>query len=170
MRRFCIASAFLSILCPSRLLVFRARHGTAEVCPLSRRVSVRVHRWRKDGWWKMYRWVWVFNSQSFITMETTTLNLCFCLFNYQKSKSGFFFCTWFVYVCKWEWQIGFLCLFFLSDESLQEFSLFLKNLEDQRELMVRTASQNLHEYPGKCLWVCVSLPLWPSICLCLWMG
>lgn len=60
MRRFCIAPTFLSISCPSRLLVFRARHGTAQVCPLSRRVSVRVHRWRKDGWWKMYRWVWVF--------------------------------------------------------------------------------------------------------------
>lgn len=41
--------------------------------------------------------------------------------------------------------------FFFSDESLQEFSSFLKNLEDQRELMVRTASQNLHECPGKYL-------------------
>lgn len=42
-------------------------------------------------------------------------------------------------------------LFFFPDESLQEFSLFLKNLEDQRELMVRTASQNLPESPGKYL-------------------
>uniref|UniRef100_A0A7N9AND3 Rho GTPase activating protein 10 n=1 Tax=Mastacembelus armatus TaxID=205130 RepID=A0A7N9AND3_9TELE len=31
------------------------------------------------------------------------------------------------------------------DESLQEFAAFLRNLEDQRELMVRTTSQNLLE-------------------------
>uniref|UniRef100_A0AAQ5Z748 Rho GTPase activating protein 10 n=1 Tax=Amphiprion ocellaris TaxID=80972 RepID=A0AAQ5Z748_AMPOC len=37
------------------------------------------------------------------------------------------------------------------DESLQEFSSFLKNLEDQRELMVRTTSQNLFESQGKYL-------------------
>lgn len=40
---------------------------------------------------------------------------------------------------------------FIPDESLQEFSLFLKNLEDQRELMVRTTSQNLPESSGKYL-------------------
>uniref|UniRef100_A0A8D3EEY0 Rho GTPase-activating protein 10 n=1 Tax=Scophthalmus maximus TaxID=52904 RepID=A0A8D3EEY0_SCOMX len=37
------------------------------------------------------------------------------------------------------------------DESLQEFSIFLKNLEEQRELMVRTTSQNLLESQGKYL-------------------
>uniref|UniRef100_A0A4W6EQ60 Rho GTPase activating protein 10 n=1 Tax=Lates calcarifer TaxID=8187 RepID=A0A4W6EQ60_LATCA len=37
------------------------------------------------------------------------------------------------------------------DESLQEFSSFLKNLEDQRELMVRTTSHNLLESQGKYL-------------------
>uniref|UniRef100_A0A671UXJ3 Rho GTPase-activating protein 10 n=1 Tax=Sparus aurata TaxID=8175 RepID=A0A671UXJ3_SPAAU len=37
------------------------------------------------------------------------------------------------------------------DESLQEFSSFLRNLEDQRELMVRTTSQNLLESWGKYL-------------------
>lgn len=31
-------------------------------------------------------------------------------------------------------------VFLLPDESLQEFSSFLRNLEDQRELMVRAAS------------------------------
>uniref|UniRef100_A0A8C2X1W9 Rho GTPase-activating protein 10 n=1 Tax=Cyclopterus lumpus TaxID=8103 RepID=A0A8C2X1W9_CYCLU len=38
------------------------------------------------------------------------------------------------------------------DESLQEFSSFLKNLEEQRELMVRTTSQNLLECLSVCLW------------------
>lgn len=46
-----------------------------------------------------------------------------------------------------------------SDESLQEFSAFLRNLEDQRELMVRATSQNLHESQGEHMCVCV--------CLCL---
>uniref|UniRef100_A0A3B4YEM8 Rho GTPase activating protein 10 n=1 Tax=Seriola lalandi dorsalis TaxID=1841481 RepID=A0A3B4YEM8_SERLL len=41
------------------------------------------------------------------------------------------------------------------DESLQEFSIFLKNLEDQRELMVRTTSQNLFKSQGKYLCVCL---------------
>uniref|UniRef100_A0A671UUA9 Rho GTPase-activating protein 10 n=1 Tax=Sparus aurata TaxID=8175 RepID=A0A671UUA9_SPAAU len=42
------------------------------------------------------------------------------------------------------------------DESLQEFSSFLRNLEDQRELMVRTTSQNLLESWGK--YLCFRLP------------
>lgn len=89
-----------------------------------------------------------------------------------------FVCTWlcrgFVSVCEWEWQIGFLCLVLLSDESLQEFSLFLKNLEDQRELMVRTASPNLPpntlENTFECAWACffdlpsVSVSEWGSAC------
>lgn len=62
------------------------------------------------------------------------------------------------------------CFFLLPDESLQEFSSFLRNLEDQRELMVRTASQNLPESPEEYLWVCMHVSYWPSICLRLWMG
>lgn len=47
-------------------------------------------------------------------------------------------CTggWFKCMCE---NYRFL-VFLLLDESLQEFSSFLRNLEDQRELMVRTAS------------------------------
>ena len=74
-------------------------------------------------------------------------------------------------MCERELEWFNLFLFsFLSDESLQEFSMFLKNLEDQRELMVRTTSQNLLESQGKYLSVCVSvcLSLCVCVCVCVW--
>lgn len=50
-----------------------------------------------------------------------------------------------------------LILFFSTDDSLREFSSFLKNLEDQRELMVRTTSQNLPGSQEKNLCLCLSV-------------
>lgn len=60
---------------------------------------------------------------------------------------------------KWGRMVTFTPVFFFlsSDESLQEFSSFLRNLEDQRELMVRTTSQNLLESWGK--YLCFRLPV-----------
>lgn len=61
------------------------------------------------------------------------------------------------------WGFQTLILFFSTDDSLREFSSFLKNLEDQRELMVRTTSQNLPGSQEKKS-VSVSVCLLPKAC------
>lgn len=50
-----------------------------------------------------------------------------------------------IHVNLWQFTEWICFGFFLppTDESMQEFSKFLTNLEDQRELMVRRTSQNL---------------------------
>lgn len=107
-----------------------------------------------------------------ITMETATLKCCFWAFSDQKSKSGFCLHLSLLEICLNACENYRLLVFSLPDESLQEFSSFLRNLEDQRELMVRTASQNLPQSPEKYLWVCMCVCLVdrPSVYVCEWGG
>lgn len=66
-----------------------------------------------------------------------------------------------------------VCICVISDESLQEFSSFLRNLEDQRELMVSTTSWDLHQ-THSLLYISLNslqakryfwnMPAWPFAC------
>lgn len=114
MRRFCIAPTFLSISCPVCLFseLGMAQRKFAHCLGEFQFEYIGDAKTDDEKCIGECGFFFFFNSQSFITMETTTWNLCFWLFNYQKSQSGFFFlhldrlCVW-VRVTDWFSLFGF---------------------------------------------------------------